>query len=420
MKRKSPSYRPLNFSQVMLTRLAQFCLGAIWSLHFLGLFTPETGFDAVWYHLPVIARFVEAGSIFFIPELYQSVNPLFSDLIFGVGYWLGGEFGTKVVSYVIGLAFIWYCYELAGFFLSKKWTLLAVVMISTFQVVSWQSSSFYVDLAKAMWEVAAVTMLLQFYQQQAVSQKSTKWFLLAGLFFGASLATKLFSLFLIPVFSWGVWSLSLKNKWKNVFIFMISSLIVAWPFYFYTYQNTGTPFYSFGIHEQKLSEIGGQSSLVLYFLARLGALPASLTQLTLFSRDYTTLLFLVFSPLLLVFFSQIWSDKKMRFLLIFSVYQYLIWWFLPPLSTRYALSGFVTLLIVFLIAIQKYLKVKPEAKKYVIATIGLAIAINVLPRLVVAQRQWKYLSGQQSKTEYIQQFYDGNIDQHLKKWHHLN
>ena len=41
------------------------------------------------------------------------------------------------------------------------------------------------------------------------------------------------------------------------------------------------------------------------------------------------------------------------------------------------------------------------------------------PRFYVFNRQWPYLSGRQSKAEYLYQFFDGHIDAHLKEWHGL-
>jgi 4-amino-4-deoxy-L-arabinose transferase-like glycosyltransferase len=405
----------------VVTKATLIGLGLIWFLHLLGVFTPETGFDAVWYHLPIIARFIQEGRVFYIPELYQSVNPLFSDLIFGLGYWVGGEFGAKFIAYLIALAFIFCCYKLARLFLPKQWSLMTILIISTFQVVAWQSSSFYVDVAKALWEVVALWMMYRFaeVQGQGELKNSRGLVVIAGLLFGASLATKLFSLFLLPVFMYGIWDLSVKEKGKNLLLFLVSSVLVAWPFYSFTYQSTGTPFYSFGVHEQKLAEIGGVESPLVYFLQRTAALPSSLTQLTLFSRDYTTLLFLIFAPIICFFIPELWRKKEHRFLLIYSLFQYLVWWYLPPASTRYAVSGFATLLIILMISLRRYIQEKPAAQKYVLITIVFALCLNFLPRLVVAQRQLRYLTGQQSKQEYIEQFYDGNIDQYLKKWHHL-
>jgi hypothetical protein len=380
-----------------------------WLMIGTGIFVPETGFDAVWYHLPVIDKVAQVHRITYLPDLYQSLNPLFSDLIFGLGYQVLGEFGGKCVALLFGITLALLTFSLSRRVLDRYWSLWVVLMVSSFQVVAWQSSSFYIDVAKAVWELAAV---LFFIDVKKLSQ--------SAFFFGASLATKLFSLFLLPVFL--LMGYVSGEKLPRSMWFVILSIFVALPFYFFAYRVTGSPIYSLGLHTAKLQEIGGESSVLTYALARTLALPSSLTQLTLFSRDYTSLIFLVFlAPFLLSLF-ELWSDRVTRFLLIFAAGQWLIWWYVPPLSTRYALSGFVVLGVLFVKVLEKYVQKKPAARKNVLLTMGLAVAINVLPRVFVTQRNMQYIFGLHNKTtkeKYLQQFYDGSIDANLKKWHHI-
>lgn len=384
-------------------------LVGIWLLHATGLFVPETGFDALWYHLPVVDQFIRYHHIFSIPSLYQSLNPLFSDLIFLLGYQTGGIFGAKIIAYLFALGLILVSYQLARQFLNRFWSLVFILVISTFQVVTWQSTSFYVDVAKAFWEVAAIWCLI-FAEQKS----SRKFILLNGFFVGASLATKAFSFLLLPTFVIGI-ILLVKKRISFVVLFLCSCLVVAAPFYFYTYQQTGNPLYSLGIHVDKLGEIGGESSLIQYLVNRTWELPSSLAQLTLFSRDYTTLIFLVFLGAFILALPQLIKNRTTLFLLFFSGAQWLIWWYVPPLSTRYALSGFIVLLLIYFITLEK----NTPRKKFILAAVVLSILFNLLPRVVVLQRNFKYILERQTKEKYLKQFYDGNIDQHIINWYHL-
>lgn len=378
-----------------------FALVLIWVTHATGILVPETGFDALWYHLPIVANFVQLHRVVFLPAYYQSLNPMFSDLIFLLGFQVGHEFGAKVVALIFGVTLVMVSYQLSRRFLDRSWALFVVLIISSFQVVAWQSSSFYVDIAKAVWEVAAVWMLLK---------KEYKW---SGLFFGASLATKLFSIFLWPIFLLEI--LCQKGPYKRLHAlqFLALSVIIALPFYIFTSIYAGTPFYSFAIHTDKLAQIGGEASPFIYAIQRTIALPTSLTQLTLFSRDYTTLLFLLFVPLL--FFIR----PKNLFLTFFAISQWLIWWYVPPLSTRYALSGFIVLALLTVQLFQKLAQEKPALKNALFLTIFLSIIFNLAPRVFVTQRNLKYIFGGQTQRQYLQQFYDGNIDHVLKEWYNI-
>jgi hypothetical protein len=383
-----------------------------WFMHGVGVLVPETGFDAVWYHLPIVEHFTAVHRFEFMPNLYQSVNPLFSDAVFLLGYQSFGEMGAKAVAYLFALSLICVTYHLSRTQLSRFWSLIVVLIVSYFQVLTWQASSFYVDVAKALWELAAVWMIVQ---NKTLQKHELR---LSSLFFGASLATKLFSLFLYPVFLWSIWQKLKHYKVVVVSIALIMSGIVALPFYIFAWSNTGQPFYSFTVHQEKLAEIGGAPDTFSYLIQRTIQLPLSPIYMTFLVRDYTTILLLIFLPFLVIFWKQIWKKTELRIFLVWGVMQWILWWYLPPLSTRYALSGFIFLTIIT-VWIMKQLTQKKKYLWPMFITICLAIAINLLPRFIVLQRNLKYLSGQQTKEQYLQQFYDGSIDRNLKQWHKL-
>jgi hypothetical protein len=370
----------------------------IWLLHLLQVPTPETGFDAVWYHLPIIDSFVQAHRIHYVPEYYQSLNPLFSDLIFLLGYQLWGDVGAKLVAYLFGISLILVSYQLSRLFLNRSWSILAVIIISTFQVVSWQSASFYVDVAKAMWELVSIWLLVKGKIK------------LAAAMFGSSLATKLFSLLIYPVMLVNVWLVNKKNIWQNVTIFLLISLAIVLPFYIFTYLHSGNPFYSLTLHSQDLAEN--------IWLTQTLRLLSSLFFL-IFAADYTTGLFLVFLPILIYWLLKHDLTSSEKNLLFFTIWQYLVWWYVPPTSTRYALSGFITFLILLMISVQWLAARKVAFQIPIYLTIFIMTIFSLMPRLFVAKRSLIYLLGQQTKQQYIEQFYDGWINEPLKKWHRL-
>lgn len=400
--------------QKILEKLTILALILTWLSHLVQVFTPEVGFDAVWYHLPVVKAIIEQQKLVYLPELYQSVNPLFSDLIFALGFFFAKELGVKIVAYLFGLSL-----AVASYFLSRKllnhfWSLLVVLIISTFQVVAWQSSSFYVDVAKAFWEITSLLSLVSWFNSQ-----DNKYLLISGLLLGASLATKLFSIFLLPVFLLLVFSWIKKDKIVNLIKFIISSLLLSLPFYAFTFLKTGTPFFSFSQHLNKLGEIGGSESAVLYFFQRT-KLILTLPYQLIFARDYTSFLLILFLPVIFYYYKKIVNHQLLLGLTLFTLWQIALWWYLPPLSTRYALAGFIIWTVIAIWGVSSLVKTKPQFYYPILASIALGVLINLAPRMMVNWRSLKYLSGQQNKKEYIHQFFDGNIDQHLEKWYQLN
>jgi 4-amino-4-deoxy-L-arabinose transferase-like glycosyltransferase len=407
-------FRKSHFKQFFwLEKILLAALAFVLLSHAVGIFTPEVGFDAVWYHLPVLRAIVQNHGLVYLPDLYQSVNPLFSDLIIGLGYLAYGEIGAKIVAYMFGASLVIGTYELSKQVLEYKWALVAALIVSLFQVVAWQSSSFYVDVAKAFWEVSMLWFALRW-----LSTQNKAHLFLAGLAMGASLGTKLFSLLLLPF--WAVLLLWMKKTGKQQQSWLASAvaLLIPLPYYIFSYLKTGRFLFSINTHLDKLSEIGGGASVLEHVRQRTIELPTVLREL-LWGRDYTTVLLLVFLPLVLVSLKQLWDNENTRVLLVWTIIQIGLWWYLPPLSTRYALSGFITWTILSIWSTQTFVKKNKKAQLAIGIAIALAVSINVLPRLYVNYRSAKYLLGYQSKTEYIQQFYDGTIDQHLERWHAL-
>jgi len=359
-------------------RILWMMLAIWWILHAVHVFVPETGFDAVWYHLPVAKLTVENHRFIADPTFYQTFNPLFADSIFFLGYMAGGDLGAKGVAYGFGLLLIAVTYWLARSYLPRLESLGVCVLVSGFQVVSWQASSFYIDLAKAVFELAALAFLLE------------KKYLFASLMLGASLASKLFSLVLIPVYSW------IAKRWS-----MMWSIVLLLPFLGMAYSATGNPVFSLSMHGERLLT----PNYLMNQTLRLPLLPIELA----LSRDYTNLILLSFIPLLWLYRKQIQPLSPLLFL---GGAQLFVWWYLPPQSTRYAVSGFICLTIATVWLLKRFLSPR---KLFVCFLLCGSIAMPI--RGAVAWRSAQYLFGSQTRDAYLQQFLDGNIDIPLLKWH---
>ncbi|MFH2022119.1 MAG: glycosyltransferase family 39 protein [Patescibacteria group bacterium] len=465
-----------------LWRLKLGLLLVIWLVYSFQVLVPETGFDAVWYHLPVAQQVINHHGLVYDDLVYQTLNPLFSDLFFTGGLALAGEVGAKLVAYSFGLLLMLSTWLIARKFLDKNWSLLILLVVSVFQVVTWQSASFYVDLPKAVWEVMALFCILEFWQTK--HQKSW-WLILSSLFIGVSLGTKAFSWLLMPILIliFGL-VLSADQKRNNltmshkqsekklyklndrisvgakIFIAIFLMCLIPAPFLIHAYMVTGDWFFPITQHMIKLQEIGGANvpsgnqiiGLLSYLLNRFIKLPLSPFYF-LTARDYVFPLGVLLLPFSILGWRQIKKQLTHRVLLIFAVGGWLIWWFVPPLSTRYALSGFVILLLILIIGLNEYsvnhlaFKFKKifwmsnylfsigdqavlkkfksiingiNQSKLNFPVIELALLLMVLmtfvPRIFVAVRSSRYLLGLQTTDEYLQQFYDGNIDEKLMTW----
>lgn len=394
-------YHASNQEKIILLLIA-----AWWFLHSLQVFVPETGFDALWYHLPVAQGVVTNNGFYIDRDMYQSFNPLFSDGIFYLGFMAGGEVGAKLVAYMLALSLLLVSYQLARKMLNREMSLIAVLLISGFQVISWQSASFYVDITKAFWEVSALWFLLKNHRHAGIK---------SGLAFGASLATKVFSIMLLPL----VFCLTLINKSKREAVLILAvSLLIALPYYLFSYSASGNPIYSAFHHVDKLNEIGGTSQPINYLIQRTVSLPFLPVEM-LVTREYLSPLLILIFPLSIMYRKKIANDKTLLSLTVFTLFQLLIWWYLPPLSVRYALSGFITATILSVYLLQVWWREMKYSEKKLFLVLVILGVLFMPVRLLVAKRSINYLVGNQTKEQYLQQFLDGNIDNVLKEWHHL-
>jgi hypothetical protein len=383
---------------------------AILAIHFTGVLVPETGFDAVWYHLPVLDFFKEIGGISYKANLYQTANPLLSDLVFYPGFQILGEFGAKVTAYLLGVSLLVVVYRLARFVLSERWSWLVLISVLLIQPVTWQFSSFYVDIAKAFWEVSLLWILSEF-------KDSKRALYVVGILAGATVATKAFSILLIPTILLMIMLVLQKEKTQKIFLFGLGLVTISTLFYVYIWISTGSAFASVNIHLNKLGEIGGQSNLYSYLFQRISSLPISLWNL-LISADYVSITIPFLLPFLLIMTPTLIQRKPVLFLQfsLFAATQWMVWWFVPPTSTRYAISGFVILVVLLFWAAEQFSKHKKQWQLSFFFIIGIAVLWHVAPRLVVAQRNLNYLFRNQTRKEYLHQFYDGSVDQHLDSW----
>ena len=395
-------------------KVTAFLIFNLLLINFIPVFTPEVGFDALWYHLPIIKTIVNQAQITFIPNLYQSLNPLFAEFYFATGFvWLG-DTGAKLVAYIFGLFLLLTTYKLSRLKLSKLNSLLITFVVAGFQVVAWQSSSAYVDVAKAFFELAGLYFC---FKQISLSKKALnpklKWsyLLLASLFFSASLATKLFSILMLPLFILVIIYTFKPKRWQWLVLLFLP--ILASPFYLFAFNHSGNPFYALTIHLNKLGEIGHEQNLSVYLGYKTLFLPKSLINYVT-ARDYTWPFGILFIPLFFIKLKKIIQDKIMVLMLGFVIFQWLVWWFIPPLSTRYALSGFILLLILGVMVVNQYYQRLARPLMYLLILSGLVL---MAPRIYTLTKKVPYLVGKQTKQEYVRSFYDGNIDTKIQSWY---
>lgn len=191
-------------------------------LNLLTVFTPEIGFDALWYHLTLPKLWLLKHQWHFEGGLlYYSVMPRLTETIFIPLIKYTGFIGPKLVQYLSGVGVGFMIWKISSKL--KISTLLKSVAVSLFYctwLVSWQSGSAYIDLFRTFLE----TVALYFF----VSGSWKK----GGIFLGLAVGTKWLALGSVGIYTL-VFGLPL----------LFPVLVLSLPWFIVSYKFTGNPIY---------------------------------------------------------------------------------------------------------------------------------------------------------------------------------
>lgn len=208
--------------KTILTSLLWFCFLFLVILNFVSAFVPEIGFDALWYHLTLPKLWLLKKQWYFSGGLlYYSTMPRLTEIIFIPLISLLGYIGPKLLQFISGLSVCYLLSQIAkqhGF--NQKWRLIAINLFYLTWLVSWQSSSGYIDLFRTLLETIALYNILNKHRY------------LGAVFLGLAIGTKWLSLgsVLIYAFIFG-------------FNLLPISLVIALPWFLIAFFLTHNPIY---------------------------------------------------------------------------------------------------------------------------------------------------------------------------------
>jgi hypothetical protein len=440
------------YRQIKLSSFDRFFLivivGAL-SLYSLSLFVPDTAFDAIWYHLPLAQIYAATGTIAKVRELLYSTMPRQADLYFTLAISASGLLqAAKLISFSFTLIYLWLVYLLSRHFLSLSQSLLTTAIITSFTVIAWASTSAYVDLPRATFELSALLSLLLWHRrhpklisgsQQIHPAKSDKFrnqskmtriksnlasyllphtsLILAAIFSGLALSVKLQSLHFLTATTVFILVQSSIDRHpelvsgstlKKIFYALLPltsslllSLAIASPWLYANHLESGHPLYptnTLSIHSDIL-HFSGAINWPEWFTRQTLRLPLIFYYAVFQGFSYTTPLVLILSPFLLLGLFKI----KKRYLpyILFSVCYLLLWWYSPPPDTRYALSLWPLLIIFALKSAFSLPSHFQSLKSSVVIVCILGILFNLATRLPSAYAHIRVISGQISRQEYL-------------------
>jgi len=212
-------------------------------VNLVGVLGPELGFDALWYHLTLPKIYLQSGKIFFIPGnlFYYSAMPRLTEMLYLVTlFFTPGGILAKVSHLTFGFLAALALYFLAKRYLSRRWSLLTVLVFYSSLIVGWESISAYVDLARTFFEILALSLFLSWGEKEDWGSQGKVGLLIeSAVMLGLAVSTKLLALASLPVFL--ILILIYSRKKLFAFYYLLFTLLIPLPWFIFSFIHTGNP-----------------------------------------------------------------------------------------------------------------------------------------------------------------------------------
>jgi 4-amino-4-deoxy-L-arabinose transferase-like glycosyltransferase len=214
---------------------------------------PETEYDALWYHLELPRRWLDAARPVDDVNEYVSLYPLTWELLFGAALALDGDVGARLVHW----ATLPLCAVIAGWLAQcingsasarashgpgRTPPALAAAVAVTAPTVLWEATTAYVDLALALHAALAAYALVR-----ASTGSSSRWLAVAAVQLGLCCATKHLGLLVVAaaLVTWVGATVYRDRSWRRaleraVLIGTVAILLPA-PWYIRAALASGNP-----------------------------------------------------------------------------------------------------------------------------------------------------------------------------------
>lgn len=370
----------------------------LWSLGLLiatgvmliGALTPETAFDALWYHLTLPKLYLAFGGIRYIPGglFYYSTMPKVGEMF----YVFSQSVSTDLLAHMIHLLFALLIgiviYVITKKYTSKYLALLSVIIFFSNIVVLWEATIAYIDLIRAFFEVMALWGVLEYF-----GKNDRKWLVESGLFLGLAVETKLIALSSLPIFLIALFFFG-RKKWleriQDIVLYGILTLIVSLPWFVFSYVHTGNPLYP--LFTNYLSHVG-QGTWVF---------PQILTDVvTVFitASDPVSPLYLMFVPLLILVWEKV--SKRERVVVVMSGLALVAWTVTPKIGGGRFLLPYLPLLTITTGVILQKIEKKKILFQMCTVAIFLVFITAVGYRALAEVKDLSVVLGLQSRQEYL-------------------
>lgn len=339
----------------------------------LNTMTPAWSYDALMYHLPAPLRYLEAGRLVLLPDMWQANGPMAIEMLYSYGLALGSASIAKLIHLTYAILLILATFAFARRFLDLRMAWLSALLLVGIPIFPIWGTIANIDMAWALYEFLALYALLVW-----IESRETGWIFLSASSAGLALSTKYLGLAGAATagITLIVWTLFSKDgAWRKVARYLLVILVFGSPWYVLNLVRAGNPVYPFiwggpGWDQERLSYLmtylrgfGGANALWLLPLAPIRVFTnGSLFTTFLSSIEFPSPLFLF--ALALPFTRP---PRILRLLAWVTVLRFVLWG-IGSQQTRFLLPLFPALAILSVFALSRLLDLvdSPSVRRIVL------------------------------------------------------
>lgn len=226
---------------------AAVVLGILLIAGFLLVLTPETGKDALIYHLAVPKLYLLHHGFYFIPGNVFAGYPHLGEMHYLLALFLQNDILAKAINYAVLCGILLGMGLFSRFLLQEQvYPTLSMLIFLSIPSVFAVSHAAYNDLIVTFFTLAAIYSFLRWSEHRL-----TSWLILCGVFSGSAAACKYTALLMTPLGCLGIlWFASHRKTealraLRLLTLYVTAAFIAGSPFYLKNWFMTGNPFYPF-------------------------------------------------------------------------------------------------------------------------------------------------------------------------------
>ncbi len=386
----------------IIQKFLLFLCGIFLVVSLIGALSPEREFDATWYHLPEAKWFLQNSSTRLIyPSMLgtSSLAPKLPEILF---VWLLAFGKNEILPHLLqwisafgmGLA----SYSIARRFTGKANALLASLILLSSREILWLSSNAYIDNIYGIFGIAVCLAILVFSEKNN-SKNIFSFVTVIGILAGLMFSTKMQALVFIAAIAFAVFSI--RKNIKDVYLSIIISLIVVFPWYLEIWISTGHPFTGVIAAAPGDERYGGGKSFTDWVI---NVYPrAGYQDMTKSIKGSFQTAILALIPF--VYWKKI-KENKIKILLTATLLGWLGWTLIPVHLVRYMAPIFPLVSVMVAISFDY---IKKWLKPILILTILFILVFDFATIFNYNHRVINYVIGRESRNEILTSLYKNNI-----------